>query len=114
MVRGFAGRGQTSGKAKKVVGIGKDTLLFGRLGFANIGQETRMGRAALGIVDSRFFEAELAVDGEAHFGSVIVFLAVIFPPADRAEVECFGYFKSLVSAARTTVTDVQGSSPNGG
>ena len=43
-----------------------------------------MGRAALGVVDSRLFEAELTVDSEAHFGGVIVFLAVVFPPADRA------------------------------
>ena len=62
-----------------------------------------MGRAELGIVHSRFFEAQLAVNGEAHFGGVIVFLAVVFPPADRAELECCGRFEGLVSAARTTV-----------
>ena len=62
-----------------------------------------MGRAELGIVDSRFFEAELAVDGEAHLGGVIVFLAVVFPPADRAKLERCGRFESLRSAARATV-----------
>ena len=61
-----------------------------------------MGRAALGVVDSRFFEAQLAVDGEANFGGVIVFLAVVFPPADRAKLEGFGRFESLVSAAGAT------------
>ena len=62
-----------------------------------------MGRAELGIVDSRLFEAQLAVDSEAHFGGVIVFLAVVFPPADRAKLECRGRFESLLSAARATV-----------
>jgi hypothetical protein len=45
----------------------------------------------------------LAVDSEAHFGGVIVFLAVVFPPADRAELECRGRFESLRSATRATV-----------
>ena len=62
-----------------------------------------MGCAALGVVGSRFFEAQLAVDGEAHFGGVIVFLAVVFPPANRAKLECRGRFEGLRSAARATV-----------
>ncbi len=61
-----------------------------------------MCRAELGVVDSRFFEAQLAVNGEAHFGGIIVFLAVVFPPADRAKLECFGRFESLVSATGAT------------
>jgi hypothetical protein len=62
-----------------------------------------MGSAALRVVDSGLFEAELAVDGEANLGGVIVFLAVVLPPANRTKLECFGSFESLVSAARTTV-----------
>ena len=63
-----------------------------------MGQETRMGRAALSVVDSRLFEAQLTVDGEAHFRGVIV-----FPPADRAKLERCGRFESLESTARATV-----------
>jgi len=100
---GVSRAGQTGGKAVRGGRIDGGTLLFGRQGLANMGQETWMGRAALGVVDSRLFEAELTVDSEAHFGGVIVFLAVVFPPADRAEVECFGRFESLRPAARATV-----------
>ncbi len=85
MVRGFGGKGQTGGRGVRAGRIAKDTLLFGRLGLANIGQETRMGSAALGVVGSRLFEAELAVDGEANFRGIAVFLAVVLPPADGAK-----------------------------
>jgi hypothetical protein len=37
-----------------------------------------MGRAELQIVRASFVEAELAVDGEAGFRGVVVFLAVVF------------------------------------
>jgi hypothetical protein len=108
MVRGFGGKGQTSGRGVRAGKIAKDTLLFGRLGFANIGQKTRMGSAALGVVDSCLFEAELAVDGEANFRGVIVFLAVILPPADRAKHECFGSFEGFVSTAGATKAHFDG------
>ena len=100
---GVSRAGQTGGRAVGGGRIDGDTLLFGRQRLANIGQETWMGRAELGVVHSRFFEAQLAVHGEAHFGGVMVFLAVVFPPADRAELECRRRFESLRSAARATV-----------
>gem|GEM_PF-7034785 len=62
-----------------------------------------MCRAALCVVGSRFFEAKLAVDSAANFGGVVVFLVVIFPPADRAKIERRGSFKGLVSAAGTPI-----------
>jgi hypothetical protein len=108
MVRGFGGRGQTSGRVVRAGRIAKDTLLFGRLGLANIGQKPGMRSAAMGVVDSRFFEAELAVDGEANFRGVIVFLAVIFPPADRAKLERFGSLESFISTAGTAKADFDG------
>jgi hypothetical protein len=100
---GVSRAGQTGVRAVRGGRIDEGTLLFGRQGLANMGQETRMGRAALSVVDSRLFEAQLTVDGEAHFGGVIVFLAIVFPPADRAKLECCGRFESLESTARTTV-----------
>ncbi len=43
-----------------------------------------MGGAALGVVGARLVEAELAVYREPYVGRVIVFLAVVFPPANGA------------------------------
>jgi hypothetical protein len=108
IVRGFGGRGQTSGRAVQAGRIAKDTLLFGRLGLANVGQKARMRSAALGVVGSRLFEAELAVHGEANFRGVIVFLTVVLPPADRAKLERFGRFQSFISTAGATKADFDG------
>jgi hypothetical protein len=62
-----------------------------------------MGCAALGVVGAGFFEAELAVDGEADFGGVVVFLTVVLPPADRTKLKGCRSFESLKSAAGATV-----------
>lgn len=62
-----------------------------------------MGCPALGKVLAGFLEAELGVDGETDFGGVIVFLAVVFPPADRAQLQSTGCFQGSVSAAGTTI-----------
>ncbi len=62
-----------------------------------------MSCAALSKVLAGFLEAELAIDGETDFGGVIVFLAVVFPPADRAQLQGAGRFQGLVSTARTTI-----------
>jgi len=83
MVRGFAGRV----KPRAWRGSGENELLFGGLRLANVGQKTWMGGAALGVVGAGLFEAELAIDGEAHIGGIVVFLTVVLPPADRAKHE---------------------------
>jgi hypothetical protein len=67
-----------------------------------------MRSAALGVVGPRLFEAELAVDGEANFRGVIVFLAVVLPPADRAKLERFGRFESFISTAGATKAHFDG------
>jgi hypothetical protein len=59
-----------------------------------------MGRAAMNVVFTGFVEAELAVHRQAHIGGVIVLLAVVLPPADRAERQGAGFFQRLISAAR--------------
>jgi hypothetical protein len=71
-----------------------------------------VSRAAPGVVGSRFFEAELAVDSEANFRGIVVFLVVIFPPADRAKLEGCGRFESLVSAAGAAIADFNGGTHN--
>jgi hypothetical protein len=47
-----------------------------------------MGCSAVGKVLSRFVQAQLTIDGQAHFAGIAVFLAIIFPPTNRAEAQC--------------------------
>ncbi len=63
-----------------------------------------MGCTAFDVVAARFVETQLAVDREAHFRGVVIFLAVIFPPADGAKLESSGRFESFVSTTRATIT----------
>ena len=72
-----------------------------------------MGSTELCVVGSRSVQAQLAVDSEANFRRIGVFLSVVFPPADRAELEGSGRFKSLVSAAWTAIASVQSCTPSG-
>ena len=83
--------------------IANVTLLFGGLGLTNVRQEAGMGCAALGVVGAGLIEAQLAVDGEAHFRGIVVFLAVVLPPANRAKLQGVGRIECLVSAARATI-----------
>ena len=48
-------------------------------------------------------EAELAIDCEANFSGVTVVLAIVFPPANRAQNHGGGRIESPVPAARATV-----------
>lgn len=78
--------------------------MFKRL--AHVRDETRVGRAALSVMHARLHEAQRAVDGEMNVAGVFVFLAVIFPPAHRAQQECARRFKSAESATRAAVIGV--------
>ncbi len=55
--------------------------------------------AALRVMLAGFFQAECAVDSQANIGSVFVFLAVILPPANRAQPHRTRGLQGLVSAA---------------
>ena len=65
-----------------------------------MGQKAGMGRAAMSVVIAGFVEAELAVHRHTHFAGVIVLLAVVLPPADRAQRQRAGRLQRLISAAR--------------
>ena len=82
--------------------------MFGALRLANVRQKAGMRSAEMGVVGSRLLEAELAVDGEANFRGVIVFLAVVFPPADRAKLKRFRRFEGFISTTRATKADLDG------
>ena len=67
-----------------------------------------MGCAAMSVVLAGFVEAQLAVHRQAHFGGVNVLLAVVLPPADRAQRQGAGRLQRLVSAARAAKTSFYG------
>lgn len=66
-----------------------------------------MRRAAEQIVIPGFLEAEGAVDGQADIQGIFIFLAIVFPPANRAQSERVRRFQGLVSAARAAKTSLQ-------
>lgn len=49
-----------------------------------------MGGAAPEIMRTGVAKAQVAIDGQPYFGGVTVFLAVILPPANRAELQRLG------------------------
>ena len=104
MVRGFTARVKPGGQfqARKWTVIG--TLLLSDIRFANMGEIARMGRSAVGEMLTGFIQAEQAVDGKAGFSGVLVFLAVVLPPANGAQRQRACRFKRLVSATGTTKT----------
>jgi hypothetical protein len=84
MVRGIADRVKPPSPVLALERTAEGTLLFGDLRLANVFEEAGIGRTELSVVGARLFQAELAVDREAHFSGIAVFLAVVLPPADRA------------------------------
>ena len=109
--KGLCWHGQTRGAAQLPKSIAKDTLLFGDLGFANVGEKPGMGRAAFRVVRPGFTQAEIAVHGQAYFAGCVVFLAVVLPPADRAQSHRAGGLQRPVPTARTAKTTLQSSPP---
>jgi len=83
-------------------------LQFRQLGFANIRQKAGMSRAAAGIALARLVQAQISIHCQAYFGGIRVFLAVVLPPADRAQSQRSRRFQRLVPATRTTKTTPQG------
>ncbi len=103
MLRGFAGRvkpGRALAVGKRTV-IG--TLLFGVLGLAHVAEKAGMGSAALGVVFAGLFKAELAIHGEADIGGVIVFLSIVFPPADGAKAKRSRRYQGFISTAGAAI-----------
>jgi len=54
------------------------------MGLTNVREEPGVGGAAVGKMLAGFIQAEGAVDSEADIAGIGVFLAIVFPPADRA------------------------------
>ena len=64
-----------------------------------------MRSAAFREEGAGLIKAQLTVNGETHLGGVIVFLAVIFPPAKREQLHRTGRVQCLISTAKATITD---------
>ena len=67
-----------------------------------------MGSAAQSKVLPCLFEAQLPIHGQADFRSVLVLLAVVLPPAHRAQSQRTGRLERPVSAARTSIAGGHG------
>jgi hypothetical protein len=100
-IRGQDGTGEGTLLVSDVIA----TLLLGGLGLANVGEESGMGGAALSIVGTGFVQAERAVDGEPDIAGVLVFLAIVFPPAHRAQTQRARRLQRPKAAAWTAITD---------
>ena len=112
ILRGFSGTVKPEGQLRRGIAPRKAPhcsarLLFCSLWFTNIRQEAGVGSAALRVVLAGFAEAELTVHSEVDFGCVIVLLAIVLPPADRAQRHGSGRFQRLVSTARAAKTNFQ-------
>jgi hypothetical protein len=107
MVRGFTARvkpgRRIQGQKRTVIG----TLLLSDPRFPNVGKIARVGRAAVGKMLTGLVQAEQAVDRKADFGGILVLLAIVFPPANRAQREGAGRIQRLVSAAGAAKTSLQ-------
>jgi hypothetical protein len=108
MVRGFAGGVKPQKRLGATKGIAKGTLPFCGLGLTNVREKARMRGAKLVVIGARLVQAELAVHRQSHLEGVLVLLAVILPPADRAQLQGSGRIERPVSAARTTKTGFGG------
>ncbi len=64
-----------------------------------------MGGSALSVVGTGFAKAECAVDGEADISGVFILLAIVLPPADRAQTQCARSLQRPIAAARTAITN---------
>jgi hypothetical protein len=73
--------------------------MLSNMGLTDVRQEAGVGRAAMCKVRARFVQAEGSVHGVANLRGVFIFLAIVFPPADRAQCERVRRFQRLVPAA---------------
>ncbi len=88
-------------------------LRFRDIGFTNVTQKAGMSRAATCVMLACLLQAQVAIDREPDILGVVVFLAVVFPPANRAE--CKGTrriegFETTARAAKTSPCDALQSS----
>jgi len=106
MVRGKAPAGQTRDRAMGRTGIAKDTLLLSVMGLTNVREEPGVGSTASNKVLPRLAQTESPVHGQPRLARVLVFLAVVFPPAHWTKPHRRWRLKRPVSTARTAKTNL--------
>jgi hypothetical protein len=98
------GQGQTDGAVNNSSGNYLGTLLFSVLGQANVLYEARMAGATLTEVLPSVVEAEVAIHRQTNLRGIVILLAVILPPADRAELHGRWRAQCTRTAAGAAVT----------
>ena len=78
------------------------------LGFSHVGQKTRMGGAALGVVHPCFGKAEFAVYGVVDLQGIVILLPIVLPPANRAQLHRARRFQRSESAAGASKAECHG------
>jgi hypothetical protein len=68
-----------------------------------------MRRTKLQVIRARLVQAQLAIHRQSNFRRVLVFLPVVFPPANGAQLQGARRFKRPISATRATITDFNSS-----
>ena len=72
-----------------------------------------MRGAELRVVGAGLVEAQLAVDRQTDLSGVGVLLAIVFPPANGAQLQGTGRFEGSVPAAGTAKTECDRSAHTG-
>ena len=106
MVRGNAARGQTgyADCASKVTG--KGTLLLSDLWPADMRNEAGIGGADVSVILPGLLQAQSTIDGTPDVPGILVFLAVVLPPAHRAQSHCARSVQCSASAAGAPKTSL--------
>ena len=81
-------------------------LDFRRFRFAHVRKKPGMGSAASCVVGAGLVQAEGAVHRQPDIRGVLVLLAVVLPPANRAQAQRFGRLQRLISAAWAAKTSL--------
>jgi hypothetical protein len=75
---------------------------------ANVRQKPWMRSAAFGIVAASLFQAQFAIHRQSNLGGIAVFLAIVFPPADRAQRHRSGRLQRFAPATGTAKASFHG------
>ena len=80
-------------------------------GFAHVADKPGMSRAAFQKILPRLIQAQVSIDGRAHFrrvrGVQIAILAIVLPPAHRAKSQRLGRVQRQAVAARASKSNLQ-------
>jgi len=85
---------------------GKGTLLLSDLGAADMGNEAEIGGADVSVILPGLPQAQSPIDRKPDVPGILVFLAVVLPPAHRAQSHCARSVQCSASAAGAPKTSL--------